>query len=495
MRLAESLRPHALWAHPDFFQPVERTVVPNDTYLHEQWHHSVIDSPAAWSSTPGAPEVAIAIVDTGIDMTHPDLGPKVVAPYDAFDGDQDPTADADAPHGTACAGLAAAVTGNATGVAGVCPDCSLMPIRMQSNGLTRSSALSDAFYWAIDHGARVISSSWTTELSSDVESAISFAANEAFDGRGAVLVFASGNDGAAIPPNGPAAHPDVVTVGATNRFDVRESYSNFGPELDLVAPAGSMTTDLQGADGYAAGDYTDDFDGTSAAAPVTAGVAGLLFSIDPELPADSAAAILRATAAQVDVAVAPYVGGRNDPYGFGRTDAAAAVGMMTTGFGRRCEQAVDCGPGSTCLAKVGGVGGTDLCTLACDTDDACPRAMTCRTGGDGTGSCLPACTTNTDCGGGSACWPGADGEGGHCLAACKFDSHCGSETCNDLGLCGALRPPGQESFDPLVGRTDHVALFSCRQSGDRGLAALVLFGCLAGRRRGHAGRAEKRNRH
>ena len=163
-----------------------------------------------------------------------------------------------------------------------------MPIRILSeSGYSRYGADSDAFRWAVDNGAQILSNSWGTiepsQIPPNLADAIVYAADTARDGKGAVVLFAAGNDSRENEPYELASHPMVLGVAATSARDYREGYSNFGDDVDLSAPAGAVTEDMLGAKGYSNGDFTYSFGGTSAATPVVAGVAGLILSVNPEL--------------------------------------------------------------------------------------------------------------------------------------------------------------------------------------------------------------------
>ena len=153
---------------------------------------------AAWDVETGVPEVIIAIIDSGVDLTHPEFEGRLESPRDSLEFDEDPTPDMYDAHGTSCAGLAAAAMNNATGVVGICPGCSVMPIRIMSeDGWGRYGADVDAFEWAAEHGASILSNSWGTSEPSSIPSAMQAAiqtvADESRDGSGALVLFASGN--------------------------------------------------------------------------------------------------------------------------------------------------------------------------------------------------------------------------------------------------------------------------------------------------------------
>lgn len=451
----------ALWAHPDFIYQHALNLTPGDPYFDNQWHHKVIGSTGAWDINDGSPDVMIAIVDSGTDMTHPDLESHLVSPRDTLDRDSDPTPNNTDAHGTATAGLAAAVIDNSIGVAGVCGRCSIIPVRIMSEqGYGRYSADSDAFYWAADHGAQIISNSWGPAVSTTVpynlDQAIRHVADTSRDGKGILVLFAAGNDSRQNAAYELPSHPLVLGIGATSYWDRRENYSNYGNELDLSAPAGSVTTDIQGNSGYGRGDYMSMFGGTSAATPVAAGVAGLVFSVNPELTRGQVQSILTQTADKIgDVT---YTNDIHPYYGHGRINALRAVQLASGGA--VCEPKVedcnnsedddcdalidaadtDCAPQETTVGVpctqdfVCGAHGMCLpsdqfpdgyCTQQCT--DTCPDDGVCVTSGR-TQFCLDGCTQRSDCRQGYDCLTTSTGKA--CVPSCTTGG-CGTgETCN-----------------------------------------------------------------
>ncbi|MEO1171366.1 MAG: S8 family serine peptidase [Myxococcota bacterium] len=444
-QIAEALgrRSDVEWSHPDFIYRVETHAAPNDEFYPQQWHHGIVLAEGAWARETGDSSVRIAVIDTGVDMAHPDLASKLVAPRDTENRDNDPSPEEEEAHGTACAGLAAAVGGNGEGVAGVCQGCAIIPIRLfAGTGFTRQGADSDAFAWAVDNGAAVISNSWgpagSVPVPFNLDAAIQEAAIEGRDGAGAVIFFSAGNQGRETADFELANHPLVISVGATTEADRRASYSNFGPGLDLMAPAGSVTTDNSGGpqSGYSPGNYTSAFGATSAATPVAAGIAGLLLSAEPSLSRGQITQVLFDTAERIGSEL--YTDGRNDRYGHGRVSAVRALELVLdgqvcqpvaevcdNGIDDDCDLAVDsadpscapapgercagagavCAPGSVCLPEAAGSEYRcyEVCTSACDTGECTPvsndlsvctedGAVACPLCGDG-----PRCDSNSLC--------------------------------------------------------------------------------------------------
>lgn len=240
---------------------------PNDTLWREQWGLLTVDAPNAWDITTGSPSIVVAVLDSGVDATHPDLRSSLVAGYDFVNGDADP-ADDDG-HGTAAAGVIAARTNNGAGQAGVCWQCSLMPVKvLDASGSGSTSDVAAGIVWAVDHGARVINMSLgSEETTQTLAEAVAYAI-----GKDVVLVAAAGNSGNANL-NYPAAHEGVLGVGATTQSDELYSWSNFGPWVQVAAPGCNVAP-------YLNGEYVN-FCGTSSATPVVAGIAGLALSARP----------------------------------------------------------------------------------------------------------------------------------------------------------------------------------------------------------------------
>lgn len=253
-----------VYAEPNYFVYALDTI-PNDPGWGQQYGPGAVRAPQGWDMATGSPAVTIAVLDSGVQAAHPDLSAKLVSGYDFVNGDSDPADDYG--HGTRVAGIAAAITDNGQGVAGISWGARIMPVKvLNSYGSGTYANVAAGIRFAVDNGARVINlslgggSSSTTLLD-----AVNYAV-----GLGAVLVAAAGNSGGALYY--PAAYPDVVAVGATDNLNVRAASSSHGPQLDLTAPGvGIYTTQLGGGYAYESG--------TSAAAPFVSGAAAILIGI------------------------------------------------------------------------------------------------------------------------------------------------------------------------------------------------------------------------
>lgn len=311
-------------------------VPPNDPRLGGQWYLDRIGIRAAWARETGDASVVVAIVDNGCDLAHPDLLDHMEPGRDLVDGDDTPAFFPDRngnEHGTACAGLVAAVGDNGIGIAGTCPECHLRCIRLLSdNGAaTLISTDVEAYATSLERGDAVSSNSWGfTEripVPMPLAEALETLIAEGRGGLGTVVVFAAANDAREIFNDELYGIAGVVTVGAINQFDEAASFSNHGGPVDLVAPAGTLTTDISGVDGGSETDYTSLFGGTSSAAPVVAGVAALLVAAAPEKTAAEIVAALVTTARPAPFAT-PDANGHDVLYGYGVVDPAAAMAVL-----------------------------------------------------------------------------------------------------------------------------------------------------------------------
>ncbi len=299
---ALSNSPNFEFAEPDYIATA--VVTPNDTfYSSYQWHLPKISAPAAWDVTTGAPAVKIAIVDSGVQADHPDLGGRVLAGYDFVNTDAD--ASDDNGHGTAVAGTAAASGNNGSGVAGVAWNVAILPVKVLGADNTGSySAIASGINYAADQGARIINLSLGgTTSSRTLQSAVTYAWN-----KGCVIVAAAGNNGSSAAFY-PAAYSQVVAVSALNAGDVLPSWSNYGSYVDISAPGENITTTTAGG-GYIT------ISGTSFASPLVAGTVGLALSLDPTLSNSAVVSLLTSNADDMGAA------GYDIYYGAGRLNAA-----------------------------------------------------------------------------------------------------------------------------------------------------------------------------
>lgn len=284
------------------------SIGPNDPDFSAEYHLTRIGCPQAWDSSIGSASVPIAILDSGVDATHPDLAGKLVAGFNVFDNTTD-THDVYG-HGTMVAGVAAAASNNGIGITGVAWANPIMPIRITDlNGYAYTSTLTAGLMWAADHGARVANISFAVFGAGSLTAAAQY-----FAGNGGVTFAAGGNDGIAHTD---AANPWVLSVAATDENDLVTSFSSSGPYIDLAAPGVDILTLMAGG-GYGT------TAGTSFSSPIAAGVAGLLFGVSPLLTPTQIADLLTGNAYDLGPA------GFDNASGWGRVDAAASVAAART---------------------------------------------------------------------------------------------------------------------------------------------------------------------
>ncbi|MEW9672624.1 S8 family peptidase [Ammoniphilus sp. 3BR4] len=252
------------YAEPNY--KFKASYTPNDTYYsYYQYGPQRIQAPSAWDVTQSQASIRIAVVDTGVELNHSDLRGKLLNGYDFVNNDSFPN-DGNG-HGTHVAGIAAAVTNNALGIAGVAPLASILPVRVLGNdGSGSLTAVANGIIYAANQGAKVINLSLGSPApSSTLQNAIQYAWN-----KGAVIVAAAGND-ASPTPNYPANYPNVIAVASTNENDFRSSFSNYGRWVEVAAPGEDILSTYIG-NRYA---YLS---GTSMASPHVAGLAALLLA-------------------------------------------------------------------------------------------------------------------------------------------------------------------------------------------------------------------------
>ena len=262
--------PNVEYAEPNYIVHTQDvSLIPNDPGYPNQWGHPKINSPAAWDLSTGSASITIAIIDTGIDLDHPDLASKIVAGYDFIDGDTTPN-DLNN-HGTHVAGIAGALGNNSTGGVGVDWQARLMPVRvLDANGSGSSSGVANGINWAYQHGAKVLNLSLGgPDNSQTVQNAVTDAWN-----AGSLVLAAMGNAGTSTPLY-PAANANVMAVAATTSTDQRASFSSYGSHCDIAAPGENIYSTV--INGY------DYFNGTSMATPFVSGLAALLWSVAPGL--------------------------------------------------------------------------------------------------------------------------------------------------------------------------------------------------------------------
>jgi len=328
-------------------------LIPNDTFFPNQWGLQRINAPRAWPITEGDPNVVIAVLDQGVELGHPDLHLYPVS-YSTvthlFDGS--PVGN----HGTPCAGIISSQIENATGAAGLAGKCRVMAIATNF----ADTEVAEGLYFAADNGARVVSMSFGVYPSWMVwDFAIIEAALQYCQEKNVLLVAATGNENQNVS-RFPATDPRTLGVGGSNRDDVRKAVGDtsiepfwgacFGPDVDVVAPCLEIpSTDRLGGAGYSPNDYTLFFDGTSAATPHVAGLAGLILSVNPNLTNVEVRQIISETTDKINQPAYVYVptagkpfGTWNNDVGYGRINAERAL-LVACGSGEGCKGEGPCG--------------------------------------------------------------------------------------------------------------------------------------------------------
>ena len=327
--------PAVAYAHPDYLSYV--FVTPNDPSLSKQWAHTeIIGSQSAWDLSTGSTTLVIAVVDSGVDETHPDLQTKLLPGHSFLNqGEEDSTPHDLNGHGTHVAGIAAAATNNGVGVAGTSWGGKILPVRvMGADGKGWNSDITAGIYWAVDHGADIVNLSLGSSIyDAHMQQAV-YAAHDA----GVLVVAAMGNAGSSTVYY-PAGYNYVFAVAATTRTDAKATYSNYGSHCDIAAPGGDgyvqaptgiystmPTYDVYLTLGNCEPPYfclfNKDYDylvGTSQATPYVSGLAALVWSLKPEYSPDQVQQLIESTA--VDLGTT----GKDNYFGWGRIDAFAAL--------------------------------------------------------------------------------------------------------------------------------------------------------------------------
>lgn len=312
--------------------------IPNDPLYPQQWSLPRVNAPSARDVASGSPDVVVAVIDSGVDFTHPDLSSAIwnnpADPPDGVDNDGNGLIDDShgwnfasnsndlrdiAAHGTHVAGIIAATRNNATGIAGVASGVKIMAIQIHTLDFLSASAVTRGIYYAADHGAKVINLSlggpenfWESRVAIDY--AIS---------KGALVVASAGN-GSDTGYNYPAIYQNVLAVAALDQADRRAGFSNYGSWVDISAPGRDILSTVP--PDRASGQYYLAGSGTSQAAPIVSGVAALVISQNPTWTPQQVRNQLLSTAQSVASQNPDYVG----LLGAGRVDASAAVGSTVT---------------------------------------------------------------------------------------------------------------------------------------------------------------------
>jgi len=327
--------PDVAYVQPNYIY--RACLTPNDKYFEDQYAlfnkgqqigwvpgspqgkpSADIHATAAWEETTGLAHIVIAVIDTGVDLTHPDLKNKIKGPgYDFVNGDTD--ASDDNGHGTMVAGIAAAETDNYEGIAGVSWNSKILPVKvLDQAGEGNSAAIVNGILWAANNGAQILNLSFGMPAK---DNALEEALKYAYETKGAFIAAAAGNDNTAV--SYPAAYDRYVcAVAATDYLDLRATWSNFGAEVDVAAPGVNIISTFPVAL-TPAGFPSYKFDsGTSLACAYVAGLAALVRGLKPSLTPADVANIIRYAADDVNAAV---YGGPDMFVGYGRINMEKAL--------------------------------------------------------------------------------------------------------------------------------------------------------------------------
>ncbi|HEV7664320.1 MAG TPA: S8 family peptidase [Chloroflexota bacterium] len=318
-------------------------VTPNDAlYKAFQWNLRRIGMEQAWDLRPSATDVIVAVLDTGVDLNHPDLRPNLLLDqgYDFLN--DTPTPQDDESHGTAVAGIIGAVGNNHEGVTGIAWHVKLLPIKaLNAQGRGPDSAMVKAILYAADAGAKIINISSTgTRYSAALETAVQYAQE-----KGALVVAAAGNTGDRDNAvNYPAAFDGVLAVAAIDDKDQVASFSQRQSYVALAAPGVDVPSTAWAGAGR--GNYASQ-SGTSIAAPHVSGAAAVLWALRPDLAAGDIATALRASADRV-----PATNATGQAYGAGILNVAHAVANLRLGVPPRSADTVTLQPNRPATAEV-----------------------------------------------------------------------------------------------------------------------------------------------
>ncbi|HZK66065.1 MAG TPA: S8 family peptidase, partial [Chloroflexota bacterium] len=303
--------PRVEWAELNHVRTL--MAVPDDRlYRQFQWNLRQMQMEKAWEISTGSQEVLVAVLDTGIDRSHPDLEGKLLPGRDMLNDDSNP--EDDSGHGTHKAGVVGALSNNGTGVAGISWGARILPVKvLNSSGVGPDSVIARGITYAADEGARVINMSFGSSTSSQLlADAVRYATQ-----KGSLLVAAAGNtarvDNAVIYP---AAYPQVLAVAATDENDEVADFSQHHSYVGISAPGVHIVSTFWRDAGY--GSYVSS-SGTSDAAPHVSGLAALIWSVNPGLSPAQVKKIIQDTADDLGTP------GNDEYYGTGRINAYKAL--------------------------------------------------------------------------------------------------------------------------------------------------------------------------
>jgi type VII secretion-associated serine protease mycosin len=310
---------------------------PDDPYYERQWALSMIGASCAWQASIGSEQVTVAVLDSGIDLQHPDLAAQIRQDgYDFVDDDNDPSDENG--HGTHVSGIIAATLDNAEGISGLAPNVKILPVRVgDEEGVIADRSVAAGIRYAVEQGAQVINLSLgmtfmgdESSISQDVDAAIREAQQ-----NDVLLVIAAGNDFLPLPNAVASNNPDVMVVAASNEIDELTEFSNIGPWVDVSAPGQAILSTMPTYTVYLTSSalprrerFEQDYDymsGTSQATPYVSALAALLLSAHPDWSTDQVQEVIKRTASTDIYQSQPDIYQRLNLLGAGRIDACAAL--------------------------------------------------------------------------------------------------------------------------------------------------------------------------
>jgi thermitase len=332
---------------------------PNDPLFGDEWALDRVGATCAWQQTIGSPDVTVAVVDSGVDLGHPDLVGRLRDDgRDFVDDDEDPSDENG--HGTNVAGIVAATLDNNEGGAGLAPGVMILPVRvMNAKGFGSDRAISRGVRYAADQGAQVINLSLgaTLTIGADTESAQVSAAIKYAQEKGALVIVAAGNDFVPLPNAIVGDNADALIVAATDERDRKADFSNSGEWIGVAAPGVHIMSTMPTYEVYLTSDelprderFSQDYDymsGTSQATPMVSALAALLFSAHPDWDAGQVAQTIKDHAADISRQNRRLV--EKGFLGTGRIDACAALG----GAAATPPEATEAAPEATETGPIG----------------------------------------------------------------------------------------------------------------------------------------------
>lgn len=297
-----------LFAEPDIKVELDEIEF-NDPQFKDQYALKKVEAQKAWDINQGSSDVVIAIVDTGVDLEHPDLKGKLLTGYNAIAPGTDPKDDSR--HGTHVAGIASAIGNNSVGISGIAPKCKILPVKVLGNGSGSIATIADGLIWVANNGADVVNMSLGTYTE---EKTLGEAVKYALS-KNVVCIATMGNDNIERR-RFPAGFTGMIAVGSTDENDKKSTFSNFGNWITVSAPGTNILSTLPT---YMSPSGYGRLSGTSMAAPLVTGLAALVRSQSKNLSPENISKLLKSSADDLGDS------GFDNIYGAGRVNAFKAL--------------------------------------------------------------------------------------------------------------------------------------------------------------------------